>query len=232
MFFFVYGTLKQGHGNARLMDGAIKTVVPAVVHGYTLFASGIPYAAPARGFRIVGELVEIDATKAPNVLKRLDSLEGHPNHYLRTPVTATRESDGVQFAAFMYVVVGEPHGTHLGESWPPNEAPRPKLDLDRLLAGDSVREADRRPRFAWACVGASNEEPPLDVSDVWVVKVRERPGHKGPVTWDRKNGQTFERVLGPVRNYRHEARTDRGDYLKRHKLSNSQRADYDTSANY
>lgn len=80
---FVYGTLKRGHSNHRLLEGAEFIGVdqaPGVVYGGNRF---VPVAQPCEEERwIIGEVYRVDA----ETLKRLDRLEGHPHAYTRTPV--------------------------------------------------------------------------------------------------------------------------------------------------
>lgn len=132
MFFFVYGTLKQGHGNHRLMASGVESIDNARVEGFTLHGDGIPYAVEADGARVRGELIRLRDDAAPLLMARLDQLEGHPTHYKRTLVVAVREHDGAEIPCWMYVSQ-RAWGRHLGESWP---APRPTnepLDLDAAL---------------------------------------------------------------------------------------------------
>lgn len=80
---FVYGTLKRGYGNNRLLKNS-KYLGSYRVEGLQLWAHpqnkgwGIPHAIPGPG-RITGELYEIDY----ETLMRLDRLEGHPYFYKR-----------------------------------------------------------------------------------------------------------------------------------------------------
>jgi len=121
MFVFVYGTLKVGHGNHRLMDGAVERVFPATVEGYTLHGTGIPFAVTAPGERVRGELIRLADEEASAVLDRLDSLEGHPTSYLRTLVVATRDFDGAPVPAWMYSYEDmRDRAPWVGEEWRPS----------------------------------------------------------------------------------------------------------------
>lgn len=88
---FVYGTLKRGHGNNYLLGespllGQALTLTP-----FVLFNCGFPMAVPftrdaakAPLLPVMGEVYQVDET----TLRRLDSLEGHPDWYERKPVQA------------------------------------------------------------------------------------------------------------------------------------------------
>lgn len=83
----VYGTLKAGHPNHRLMRGA-NMLGKMVLHGADMRTLGaFPGAirAPGTGNVIFGEVYEI----TEECLQSLDILEGHPNFYqrqrIRTP---------------------------------------------------------------------------------------------------------------------------------------------------
>jgi gamma-glutamylcyclotransferase (GGCT)/AIG2-like uncharacterized protein YtfP len=140
--FTFYGTLKRGHGNHRLMDGAIESIEPCTVDNYTLFGDGIPYARPAPGLYVSGELVRIEPSKLPGVLERLDRLEGHPHHYIRTLVRVRVRSGELQ-PAWMYVAVSATWSTnHIGAVWPPEneEEPEPETPEMTKLADDEPAE--------------------------------------------------------------------------------------------
>jgi gamma-glutamylcyclotransferase (GGCT)/AIG2-like uncharacterized protein YtfP len=50
---------------------------------YTMFAAGVPYVARGGTTAIKGEVYEVPEA---GVLGPLDRLEGHPRHYVRTPI--------------------------------------------------------------------------------------------------------------------------------------------------
>ena len=97
MNIFVYGTLKRGFWNNRLLHEA-RFVKEALVQGYKLMGDGIPFAIPQEGSTIRGEIFDIgdpeESDEASFILRRLDGLEGHPNGYLRT-ATTTVDADPV-----------------------------------------------------------------------------------------------------------------------------------------
>ncbi|MCI0565083.1 MAG: gamma-glutamylcyclotransferase [Nitrososphaera sp.] len=99
---FVYGTLKRGFGNARLLADS-KFLKEDTVPGrlYFLGHHAFPYAIPALtstiylGFpRIHGEVFIVHNT----VLDKLDRLEGTPNHYERVLIKTDSE-----LSAWMYI---------------------------------------------------------------------------------------------------------------------------------
>lgn len=68
---FVYGTLKRGCGNHRLMEGA-EPLGEAEARGYTLVVDLLPYAVRApEGCRVEGELYAVSRRQ----LEAVDELE-------------------------------------------------------------------------------------------------------------------------------------------------------------
>lgn len=88
MKLLTYGTLQRGHGNNRLLEKATY-LGDAVVSGFRLCYShgrgSFPYAIPSIATeKVKGEVWDLGEDQGS--LNRIDSLEGHPNWYLRTPV--------------------------------------------------------------------------------------------------------------------------------------------------
>lgn len=114
---FVYGTLKRGHGNNRLLkDGAATFMGEAVtVQPYILTSSGVPFMAkvrkPPAGAPVLGEVWTCDLPTRGN----LDILEGHPRFYRREPIDVKllgpdgRPSDKAMVAE-AYLIQGTIHG--------------------------------------------------------------------------------------------------------------------------
>lgn len=86
---FVYGTLRPGQANYRLLAARTDREEPAIAPGLALFGWGFPYAVPVRGASTVGVLITITPDLYRDVLIDLDHLEGYrPNrpdrsHYIR-----------------------------------------------------------------------------------------------------------------------------------------------------
>ncbi len=102
---FVYGTLRVGEPNHRLLVGA-ELVGPARTHlGFRLYDLGAFPGMVAIGTgRVAGELVLVD----DGIRARVDELEGHPRFYQRTPI---RLDDGSVAEAYLLPktsVVGRP----------------------------------------------------------------------------------------------------------------------------
>ena len=81
MIFFVYGTLKQGYSNHRLMGnskliGTAKSLTPS----YNMAYVGFPYLFEQGSSFVSGELYEVTDER---VVQNLDWLEGHPSHFRR-----------------------------------------------------------------------------------------------------------------------------------------------------
>jgi len=85
MKVFVYGTLKQGYGNHRLMiESKGKFLGKDKIVGYACINTrSFPYAEKKDGYKIIGEVYELMS----NDLSLLDQLEGYPTHYSRSEVT-------------------------------------------------------------------------------------------------------------------------------------------------
>lgn len=90
---FVYGTLRQGYGNHRLLEGARFLGVRHTAPTFTMIhLGGFPGVLATGQTSIIGEVYEVTD---PEMLRRLDRLEGHPDWYRRTPIV-TLEGDAVE----------------------------------------------------------------------------------------------------------------------------------------
>jgi gamma-glutamylaminecyclotransferase len=104
MRLFVYGTLRQGCTNHHLVFGSrhlgpATTVEPFVMTTQKsrsfpyIFKHADLYAAPVKG-----EMYEINQ----EVLRRLDDLEGHPDHYRRQQIRVkTPKEEILECAAYI-----------------------------------------------------------------------------------------------------------------------------------
>jgi len=79
---FVYGTLRRGFGNHRLLAGARFLGEARTARAYRMVSLGGCPGMLAGTSRVVGEVYEVD----DETLLRLDRLEGHPYMYRREPV--------------------------------------------------------------------------------------------------------------------------------------------------
>lgn len=84
---FVYGTLKQGYGNNRLLQDSEFVSEGVILGGGKLIGNGIPFFVPdylcEEGE--VGDIKgEIWRMSGRITLGRLDTLEGHPHGYYRS----------------------------------------------------------------------------------------------------------------------------------------------------
>ena len=83
MKVIVYGTLKRGYGNNRLLQSS-KFVEETEVEGFKLYYAGFPVAAPAEGEKITAEVWDIGEDQ--QVLSNLDRLESEGTMYHRVQV--------------------------------------------------------------------------------------------------------------------------------------------------
>ena len=97
MYLFVYGTLKKGHGNHRVLGDA-EYIGDAELWGYRMFTlGGFPGISPSEGKSfsvVIGEVYKIEDRHLPN----LDGLEGyypenHSGMYLREKVNIHYKHD-------------------------------------------------------------------------------------------------------------------------------------------
>lgn len=101
---FVYGTLRQSHGNHQLLKDARFYGVGATKDNYSMYiAGGYPYVISSEArYPIVGELYAVD----DETLEKLDKMEGHPHYFERREVIVIVNE--MEYSAWMYVRY--PHG--------------------------------------------------------------------------------------------------------------------------
>lgn len=74
---FVYGTLRTGQGNHRVLQPHAAAIHPAILPGHRLYGNGLPYVAPGDVHdAVVGELVRLSLETYDQALRALDRLEG------------------------------------------------------------------------------------------------------------------------------------------------------------
>ena len=104
---FVYGTLKRGFHNHRVMEDAGGEFVCTgrTQNQYPLVAQGLPYLLnhPGTGKRVEGEIFQVSTSEGWD---RLDHLEGHPGFYQRE-VIAIEGVDRDIYDAWTYFLVGD-----------------------------------------------------------------------------------------------------------------------------
>jgi len=96
---FVYGTLRQGEGNHRLLSNSKLVNKGKTVNKYCMTTNGCPFVNKyIQQSNIIGEVYEV-----PNVAEmyNLDMLESHPNWYYRE-VIQVRLDDGKIVDAWIY----------------------------------------------------------------------------------------------------------------------------------
>ncbi len=86
---FVYGTLKRGFSNHHFLKGARYLGPAMTLERYALYSSDYPLVVKEKAFtRIKGELYLVDHP----ALKRIDTLEGHPDIYYREKILVELDS--------------------------------------------------------------------------------------------------------------------------------------------
>jgi len=111
---FVYGTLRRGQCNHRIVGGCLDAVHEARLPAHRLYAHGLPYIAadPAGESTVTGDLLVISAADYAGALAALDQLEGFrpPDGglYVRAarPVTFRVGQDGPWETASAWVYLG------------------------------------------------------------------------------------------------------------------------------
>jgi gamma-glutamylcyclotransferase (GGCT)/AIG2-like uncharacterized protein YtfP len=114
---FVYGTLKRGGSNHRLLSGQRFVGVARTRPEFRLYElDGYPgmVRGPGPGRSIEGELWEVD----PPCLERLDDLEGlGTGLYAREPILLLPPHDGTPVQTYVYLRAVDGR-TDLGEGYP------------------------------------------------------------------------------------------------------------------
>jgi len=103
----VYGTLKKGFGNHRLLKRADFIGEGVTKDLYRLCVSGLPFLID--GISEEGNNIEVEVYMCnPFEMMSLDALEGHPVFYERkmTPIVL---SDGETYDAWVYFVKDNAH---------------------------------------------------------------------------------------------------------------------------
>ena len=116
---FVYGTLKRGYGNNRLLKRAEILGTATSIGKYHLLAGGFPFMIDSldqdEGARVRGEIYRVNEEE----LARCDRLEGHPRFYMRE-LRAFKLSDGTLLEAWVYLWQSH-RGEHFYEVLQPDD---------------------------------------------------------------------------------------------------------------
>jgi len=101
VFVFVYGTLKKGYGNNRLLETSEFIGNAVTIKKFPMIGEGgaFPYMLDIEGdgFNVKGELWKVDEA---TLLYSLDSLEGYPGHYVRKVIDVATTTDVYQAVAY------------------------------------------------------------------------------------------------------------------------------------
>lgn len=97
---FVYGTLKDGKGNAVLLRGADFVGRGMTIKPYTMFdTGGFPVVFQEQpNANVQGEVYDV----SDEILARLDRLEGHPDFFERREIEVDIGDTGVYHTCWMY----------------------------------------------------------------------------------------------------------------------------------
>ena len=97
----VYGTLKNGYNNHRLIAQSKWVDNGSTSNSYPFIVDGLPYVYDKEGlgYRVQVEVYDVDDA----TLKRLDQLEGHPTFYKRKQVDISL-SDWTTTKAWVYFI--------------------------------------------------------------------------------------------------------------------------------
>jgi gamma-glutamylcyclotransferase (GGCT)/AIG2-like uncharacterized protein YtfP/predicted glutamine amidotransferase len=109
----VYGTLKRGHGNHRLLESSYCLGEGNTSDSYPLVIDNLPYVIDRKGHgkRVQVEVYRVDA----NTLARLDSLEGHPDWYQRKQIQVHLHKGGT-ITAWVYMIPDAKSQTHMKDT--------------------------------------------------------------------------------------------------------------------
>lgn len=101
---FVYGTLKRGYGNNRLLKEAVFLGTAQTKEKWAMisnYSKTFPYLIEENeaGHNVQGEVYYVTDTE----LKSLDMLEGTPHHYRRNKITVEYKDDKTDEEVYVYV---------------------------------------------------------------------------------------------------------------------------------
>lgn len=109
----VYGTLKSGFGNHHLLADSYSLGDGHTVDPYPMIVNGIPYLIDDAG---TGHRVTVEVYRVTDdTLAHLDSLEGHPNWYVRRKMQVQLVKGGT-VSAWVYTIPKSKRYTHTGSN--------------------------------------------------------------------------------------------------------------------
>jgi len=109
----VYGTLKSGRGNHRLLEKSYCLGDAYTAAAYPLVIDGLPYLIDRMG---VGKRVRVEVYRVDEAtLARLDSLEGHPDWYQRKEIQVQLIKGGT-VTAWVYMIPDSRSDTHMNDT--------------------------------------------------------------------------------------------------------------------
>jgi gamma-glutamylaminecyclotransferase len=109
----VYGTLKSGHGNHRLLENSYCLGDAYTAAAYPLVIDSLPYLIDRIG---VGKRVRVEVYRVTEAtLARLDSLEGHPDWYQRKEIQVQLIKGGT-VTAWVYMIPDSRSDTHMNDT--------------------------------------------------------------------------------------------------------------------
>jgi gamma-glutamylcyclotransferase (GGCT)/AIG2-like uncharacterized protein YtfP len=129
---FVYGTLKQGHGNHRALKNA-RYLGRCYVEGHLRLIDLGWYPALVKSDgtekrRVYGEVYRIDT----DTLAALDCIEGHPSYYTRRKIVTPFKK---AWAYFLPTEYESGEYETLDMAWEPDEAERRFIDVSQNRDG-------------------------------------------------------------------------------------------------
>ena len=96
----VYGTLRKGFGNHRLLNSARLVGTGQTIEQYAMVAQGIPYVAS--GHREDGNNIRVEVYAVDDAtLERMDQLENHPDWYKRKEIKVQLDN-GIIATSWLY----------------------------------------------------------------------------------------------------------------------------------
>lgn len=101
---FVYGSLKRGYWNNRLLMGS-KFIGTGSTNDaeFRMYDGTFPYVTTEGIDDVQGEVWEVDEA----TLRNLDALEGTPDHYVRYNTKVYMDEEDVSYDVVMYVASEE-----------------------------------------------------------------------------------------------------------------------------